>query len=68
MRTKPKILITFADGVCPHTTSCTWASVGWQGQPELMKLARAAINEGATKAEVIELLRAAGFEILGHRK
>jgi hypothetical protein len=53
---KPEIYLVFQDDCCD------WLSSGWGDNPELMRLAKEAINKGETPAEVIELL-SAHFEV-----
>jgi hypothetical protein len=50
--TKPIIFVTFL----PDET-CEWRSFGWGTDEVLMTKARAAINAGETKEEVVELLK-----------
>jgi len=49
--TKPIIFVTFRDG------ACEWRSFGWGLDTALMANARAAINIGETREEVVELLK-----------
>lgn len=54
---RPQILVQFND------TGCDWHSVGWGDNPELMRAAKQAINEGETPEEVIAKLLIAGFDV-----
>ena len=56
---KPVIIVEFEPD-----DSVTWNSVGWGKLPILMQAARAAIRLGSNPKEVVELLQAAGFEVV----